>query len=134
MFRRASELTPLTPLTPFDGWDEWFDAHDVLRGSRPKLALAELVMAVTRDDWVGLVHEALMDAGGSAPEYLVAKHIWANHEAGLRAAGEPLFYTWQYDIWWAAQKLRDKGVLATPGATKRGEWVLSGTTGSPNSE
>ncbi len=83
-------------------------------------------MPITRDDLVGWVHDALVDAGGSAPIHSVAKHIWENHEDELRGAGEPLFYTWQYDIRWAAQKLRDRGLLATPGATKRGEWTLKG--------
>ena len=52
------------------------------------------------------VIEALRDRGGEAHLTDVAKHIWDNHEAELRASGK-LFYTWQYDMRWAAQKLQD---------------------------
>lgn len=36
--------------------------------------------------------------------------VWRRHELDLRNSGS-LFYTWQYDIRWAAQKLRDTGRL-----------------------
>jgi hypothetical protein len=41
----------------------------------------------------------------------VTKDVWAAHEDDLRASGD-LFFTWQYDLRWAAQKLRDAGRLA----------------------
>jgi len=81
-------------------------------------------MAITRDTLVDWVHEALEGLGGSAKIPEVAKYIWEHHEAELRAAEEPLFYTWQYDIRWAAQKLRDNGLLSTPGSQERGRWIL----------
>jgi len=40
----------------------------------------------------------------------IAKHIWTNHEGELRAAGD-LFYTWQYDMRWAGQRLQKAGKL-----------------------
>ena len=44
---------------------------------------------------------ALRALGGSAHLIDVAKWIWANHEDELRGSGD-LFYTWQYDVRWAA--------------------------------
>jgi hypothetical protein len=61
---------------------------------------------VKRSDLPDLVHKALVALGGKAPLAKVAQHIWENHETELRDSGE-LFYTWQYDMRWAAQKLRD---------------------------
>lgn len=53
----------------------------------------------------------------------VARWIWEHHEDDLRASGD-LFYTWQYDIRWAAQKLRDHGVLAPTGRGQGSTWRL----------
>mgnify|MGYP001086020374 CR=1 FL=1 len=58
-------------------------------------------------DWVLQAVEA---AGGEASPTDVAKHIWLHHERDLRDSGD-LFYTWQYDMRWAAQKLRDQKFL-----------------------
>ncbi|BCP51623.1 hypothetical protein K32_02400 [Kaistia sp. 32K] len=57
------------------------------------------------------VLQAVDHRGGKASIVDVARHIWAEHEAELKSAGD-LFYTWQYDMRWAAQKLRDDGILA----------------------
>lgn len=48
--------------------------------------------------------------GGSGWPREVSKYVWENHEEQLRASGD-LLYTWQYDIRWAAQKLRNEGIL-----------------------
>ena len=50
-----------------------------------------------RSDLVDLVYAAVRDLGGRATIVQVAKHIWENNEAELRASGD-LFYTWQYDM------------------------------------
>ncbi|GAB6124732.1 hypothetical protein JCM14124_04380 [Humidesulfovibrio idahonensis] len=71
-------------------------------------------------DWVVA---ALNDLGGSAHIIPICKHIWNHHEHELRDSGD-LFYTWQYDVRWAGQKLRDTGVLA-PVYNQRGlPWTL----------
>lgn len=56
------------------------------------------------------VHEAVLAYGGSASIPEVCKHIWQNHENDLRNMGDT-FFTWQYDVRWAAQQLRDDGVF-----------------------
>ena len=65
---------------------------------------------------------AAIDAhGGEATVVDVAKHIWDNHEDALRGSGEG-FYTWQYDMRWAAQYLRDEGFLVGAKDAPRGVW------------
>ena len=76
---------------------------------------------VSRDDLMPWVLEALRENGGSASVVEVCRHIWNHHESELRAAGD-LFYTWQYDVRWAATKLRHRGKLLE---TARGApWVM----------
>ena len=76
-----------------------------------------------RADLMTWVHDALISHGGEARIVEVAKHIWEHHEADLRASGD-LFYTWQYEMRWAATRLRDQGKVAAPEASPRGTWAL----------
>ena len=74
-----------------------------------------------KDDLKRWVLEAIDTCGGSADLVTVAEHIWKHREAELRAAGER-FYTWQYDMRWAAQDLRNDGVLVSADQAPRGVW------------
>ena len=74
-----------------------------------------------KDDLKRWVIEAIDACGGSAGLVAVAMHIWQHHELELRSAGER-FYTWQYDMRWAAQALRDEGILVAADQTPRGIW------------
>lgn len=56
------------------------------------------------------VIEALKYLGGEAHLTRVAEHIWENRESDLRASGD-LFFTWQYDMRWSAQNLKEAGKL-----------------------
>jgi hypothetical protein len=67
------------------------------------------------------VLDAIDAHSGAADVVQVARHIWQNHEADLQAAGDA-FYTWQYDMRWAAQALRDEGVLVAASDAPRGRW------------
>jgi hypothetical protein len=67
------------------------------------------------------VLEALKHHKGEARLIDVCKYIWLNHERDLRASGD-LFYTWQYDVRWAATKLRHSGKLVAAGTSERGVW------------
>jgi len=71
-------------------------------------------------DWL---LEALMAHGGGATIIQVCKHIWENHENELHASGS-LFYTWQYDVRWAAQKLRNSGKMKPVHGSKSSMWEL----------
>ncbi|MFY0521282.1 hypothetical protein ACOMCU_26175 [Lysinibacillus sp. UGB7] len=50
--------------------------------------------------------EALRFNQGSASIILIAKYIWDNYEKELKQSGY-LFYTWQYDIRWANEELKN---------------------------
>ena len=69
------------------------------------------------------VHEALRRRGGRASIVNVAQEIWDAHEVELRGSGD-LFFTWQYDMRWAAWMLRRRGVLRPAEETDRGIWEL----------
>jgi hypothetical protein len=71
-------------------------------------------------DWV---QESLGKLGGEASINQVARQIWLDHEHDLKNAGE-YFYSWQYDMRWAAQRLRDKGRLGIRMAGSKSIWIL----------
>jgi hypothetical protein len=79
---------------------------------------------VSRDVLMDWVIDALRAQGGSSNVKGVAKHIWEQHEKELRASGD-LFYAWQYDIRWAAKKLRDTGRIKAVDDAKTLPWELS---------
>ena len=65
------------------------------------------------------------DLGGSAGIVTICQWVWSDKEAELRKSGD-LFYTWQYDIRWAATRLRHAGRLKSASATPAGVWALTG--------
>lgn len=79
---------------------------------------------LTRDDMAGWVLEALRFYGGSAWPKDVAKYIWDNYEPDLKRSGG-LLYTWQYEARWAAQSLRDAGVLKPVHGRRDLPWELA---------
>jgi hypothetical protein len=64
----------------------------------------------TKDDLVEWLKEAPLARGGSGTIAELCREIWQRHEPELRVSGD-LFYTWQYDVRWAAYKLREAGIL-----------------------
>jgi len=56
------------------------------------------------------VYEAVKFHSGRASVLAVAKHIWKHHSKEIEASGDD-FYTWQYDMRWAAQKQRNRGKM-----------------------
>lgn len=67
--------------------------------------------------------EALEELGGSGSVLDVAKIVWRRHEPELRDSGD-LFYTWQYDLRWAATALRKDGKLGESTRGSREPWRL----------
>jgi hypothetical protein len=80
-------------------------------------------MATKHDvqDWV---QRALSRMGGPGSLTDVAKEIWRAHESDLRSSGD-LFYTWQYDMRWAANRLRRQGIKQSVAVSPSGVWVLA---------
>ena len=78
----------------------------------------------TREDLEGWVVEALRTCGGRARIVQICRHIWEHYEDELRASGD-LLYTWQYDVRWAGQRLRDRGVLRPVHGSRSLSWELA---------
>ena len=77
----------------------------------------------TKGDLVDWVQEALKSAGGTASILYVAQYIWNNHKKQLEE--NDLFFTWQYDMRWAATEVRKRGVLVRAEDDRRGKWSLT---------
>ncbi|TCP44374.1 hypothetical protein [Rhodovulum marinum] len=60
------------------------------------------------------VFEAVHDLGGEATVAEVAKYVWNKYEPELKRSGD-LFFTWQYDMRWAADRLRKAKKLTLAG-------------------
>jgi hypothetical protein len=75
----------------------------------------------TKHDLEGWILDAVDSYGGSAGIVDIAEHIWVHHESDLRKSGS-LFYTWQYDMRWAALKLRKSGELRATANSPTGTW------------
>lgn len=79
---------------------------------------------LTKQDLPALVVDALKAIGGSGSVVDVCREVWEQNEPALQDSGD-LFFTWQYDIRWAAQVLRDSGVLMPTGRGARSRWALA---------
>lgn len=79
----------------------------------------------TRADVADWIVDALQALGGEAHMHLVARKLWEQSGKKLTTA-DAMFYTWQYDMRWAAQKLRDQGRLLNSGNSDlpKGVWAL----------
>jgi hypothetical protein len=78
---------------------------------------------VTKHDLGDWIIEALRSKNGSARLVDVSRHVWEHHEADLRRS-QDLFFTWQYDIRWAATNLRHAHVLKAANDSPLGVWEL----------
>jgi len=67
--------------------------------------------------------EALEANNGSASIVEICKYVWEKYENELRRSGN-LFYTWQYDIRWAANQLRKEGIMRAVDLSPKGIWEL----------
>jgi hypothetical protein len=79
----------------------------------------------TKQDLVDWLYHALVALGGRGRIPELCKYVWENHESDLRASGD-LFYTWQYDIRWAAYQLRQRKKMKSDEASLKGMWELIG--------
>lgn len=79
---------------------------------------------IIKTDLEKLVIKALEEHKGRGNIVQVAEFIWKNYESDLKQSGE-LFFTWQYDMRWAANKLRRKGVMKPADSSPSGVWELN---------
>jgi hypothetical protein len=78
----------------------------------------------TKHDLPEWVVEALRAHSGRASIVEVCQHLWQVHEPDLRLSGD-LFYTWQYDVRWAAYTLREAGRMKADSESPNGIWELA---------
>jgi hypothetical protein len=65
---------------------------------------------MTRQDLPDLLYTTIKSLGGSAEMQVIFEKFWEVYSKELEKSGE-LFYTWNYDIRWAATKLRKENRL-----------------------
>ena len=78
---------------------------------------------VSKHELATYVVQGLSEMGGQGTLLDVCKWVWDHKEQELRASGD-LFYTWQYDIRWAATILRKEGIMLSDEQSPRGLWAL----------
>lgn len=78
---------------------------------------------MTKDMLPDLLYDVLQEMGGCGAIVLVCKKFWAKHENELKKSGD-LFYTWQYDIRWAATTLRKTGRMIDAKVSPSGVWEI----------
>ena len=78
---------------------------------------------VTKEDLGLWLLECLKANRGKATIVDVCKWLWENHHEDLVASSD-LFYTWQYDVRWAATRLRQAGMIEAVEFSHKGVWEL----------
>jgi len=76
---------------------------------------------VNLEQWI---IDALRDRGGSETITDVARYIWQHHEREIRSSDNH-FFDWQYEMRWAARRLRQAGKMKSAESSPKGQWMLS---------
>jgi hypothetical protein len=80
-------------------------------------------MVASKYDLADWLYNALKANNGKGTIVQLCKHIWINHEDDLLNSGD-LFFTWQYDVRWAANELRRSGKMKPVDLSPKGVWEL----------
>ncbi len=78
---------------------------------------------MTRHDLPDKLYDTLKFMGGQGTIIEICKMFWSRHEEELKRSGD-LFYTWQYDIRWAATELRKRKKMKAAEFSKKGVWEI----------
>ena len=78
---------------------------------------------MTRYDLPDILYKSLEEMGGQASIIRVCKHVWEKYKTDFQHSGD-LFYSWQYDIRWAATELRKTGRMKPAETSPRGIWEV----------
>ncbi|WP_343249961.1 hypothetical protein [Diplocloster hominis] len=78
---------------------------------------------MTRVDLAEVLYQSLRALGGQSDIIGVCKYVWEHYQDELRNSGD-LFYTWQYDIRWAATELRKANRMKDARLCQKGIWEL----------
>jgi hypothetical protein len=79
---------------------------------------------IRENDLPDILQEALIQLHNRGTIIQVCRWVWDNYENELRQSGD-LFYTWQYQIRWAATVLRHRGIMKNANESPRGLWELN---------
>ncbi len=75
-----------------------------------------------QDLWDSL-YKTIETLGGLANIVQICSAFWDKYEHELEESGT-LFYTWQYDIRWAATMLRKQGRMKAADRSPKGIWEI----------
>lgn len=78
---------------------------------------------MTRYDLPDLLYKVIKSLGGGAPTINIFRRFWHTYESDLKKSGD-LFYTWNYDIRWAATELRKQGRMLDASQSPKGVWEI----------
>jgi hypothetical protein len=91
----------------------------------------DIFISVKKSDLPLVLEKTLRDLGGQGTIVDVCRRIWEKHHKDLESSAD-LFFTWQYDIRWARDKLSKAGVLETITVGRKSIWKLSSVSASSN--
>lgn len=78
---------------------------------------------MTKCDLPEILYNAIKSLGGKTNIVDVCKYVWDHYYAVLKESGD-LFYSWQYDIRWAATELRKTRRMKSAESSPRGIWEI----------
>ncbi|MGI6362247.1 MAG: hypothetical protein ACOX21_00380 [Bacillota bacterium] len=78
---------------------------------------------IRKHDLPDILYDSLKQLGGAATIVDVCKYVWTKYNMELERSGD-LFYTWQYDIRWAATELRKTKKMRSSELSPKGVWEL----------
>ncbi len=70
------------------------------------------------------LYSTMIVIGGKGSIIDICKSFWKEHRQELEQSGN-LFYTWQYDIRWAATELRNQKKLKAANISPKGIWEIA---------
>jgi hypothetical protein len=78
---------------------------------------------MNRYDLPDILYSSIKSMGGQTSIIDVCRYIWKHYQQELLNSGD-LFYTWQYDIRWAATELRKTKRMKAVELSQRGIWEI----------
>ena len=87
-----------------------------------KLSQINRKSIISKDDLPRLLEDVLKEMNGNGYILDISKKFWIKYKDNITPDNN-LFYTWQYDIRWAATELRKNNIMVRPDLEK-GLWTL----------
>lgn len=78
---------------------------------------------MSRYDLPDILYASIRALGGQADIISVCKYVWAHYQTELECSGD-LFFTWQFDLRWAATELRKAKRMKAAEVSPKGVWEV----------